>query len=82
MRPAQTNFLYRVTLAKTRAMSSGPGECAEDRTRYSCFQLRLVASAALGGFPEVHLSQNFQSGPVMPTRDGHNNFTRTKLSSV
>src|SRR6266550_812741 len=51
MRPAQTNFLCRMTLAKTRAVSPRPGKCAEDSARDSCFQLGLVASHVLSGFP-------------------------------
>ena|SRR5882724_11238704 len=82
MPPAQTNFLCQVTLAETRAVSPGPGNRAEDSARYGSFQLGLVASGVLSGFPEPHLSQNFQSGPVTPTRDGHNDFGRTKSSSA
>jgi hypothetical protein len=79
MPPAQTNFLCQVTLAKTRAVSPGPGNCAEDSARYGSFQLGLVASGVLSGFSEPPVAPKF---PVTPTRDGHNDFGRTKLSSA
>jgi hypothetical protein len=57
MRHAQTNFLCRMTLAKTRAVSPGLGKGAEDRARDSCFQLGLVASAVLNEFSEPGCSE-------------------------
>jgi hypothetical protein len=46
MRPAQPNFLCRVTLAKTRTVSPSLGKCAEGQRALQLFQLGLVASSA------------------------------------
>src|SRR4029453_13565263 len=67
---AKTNFLCRMTLAKTRAASPCPDLCQKANGNSRLQHRGALVSAVLNGFSEPRLQRNFRTHPVLPRATG------------